>query len=82
MLQRPCHGVSRRGVTRDIEGRRIVRVNQERSCVLPLGQQQPVDEGIDLSDMGVGAGRVDAIAIRRGRRTADKMVVLVRGDDE
>ena len=82
MLQRPRHRVGGRWITRYIEGRRVVRVNQERGCVLPLGQQQAVDEGIDLADMGVGAGRVNAIAICRGRRTADKMVVFVCGNDE
>ncbi len=66
----------------DIECRRVVEVNIERRRVVALGEQQPVEERVDLADLGIGAGHMDAVAIGRARRAADEVVVFVRGHDE
>ena len=75
-------GSCRPRIAMDVEGRRVVEVDVERRRIVALGQQQPVEEGVDLADLRIGAGHVDAVAIGRARRATDEVVVFVRGNDE
>jgi hypothetical protein len=54
----------------------------ERRCIAKLGGDHRVDTIVDLAFLRIGAGRRDAIATLRRRRTADEMIAFVGGDDE
>ena len=82
MLERSRHRGGLGGIAVDIKCRRIVAVNLERRDVAELGVDRAVEVGVDLALFGVGAGYLGPVAIGRRRRPADKMIVLVGGDDK
>ena len=82
MLHGPRERVGRPRIGVDVHVRSIVAVNRERRAVHALREQDLVDRQLDLADILVAARRGYAVAIRRARRAADKMVVLVRHDNK
>jgi hypothetical protein len=57
-------------------------LHAERRHIAELGVDYSVQIGVDLALFRIGAGHFNAVAIRRRRRTPDKMVVFVGGEDE
>src|SRR5207302_1165539 len=58
------------------------RVHCEGGGDVLLGGEQAGQVGVDLAYLAVGAGGVDAVAVRRAGGPAHEVVALVRGHDE
>ena len=82
VLERPRDRGVTSGVAGDVDRGRVVGVDLECSCVATLGGQQPGEVGVDLADLAVRAWRIDTIAAGRARSATDKVVALVRGENE
>jgi hypothetical protein len=54
----------------------------ERSCDALLGRQQASEVSIDLADVRIRAGNVDAVAVGRTGRAARKVIAFVGGKNE
>ena len=82
LLQHARLRIGLAGIAVDVEGRRVIAVHAEWCHVVELRGVHLAQIGIDFALQGVGAWCRHAVAIRRRRRPADEMVVLVGGDDE
>src|SRR5262249_9724135 len=79
----PRHGLISRGrITGDVNGRGRIGVHSERSRDTLFGRQQTCQVSVDLTDLTVRARYGNAIASRRARRSAHKVVVLVGSEYE
>jgi hypothetical protein len=65
-LKLASYGTRKRRVANDRNGRRHIEVNTEFGAVAALGRDQAIEIYIRFADLGIEAGNVDAVAVRRG----------------
>ena len=78
----PGRRIGARRITRDVDGRRVVGVDFERSRIATLRGQQTSQIGIDFADLRICARGSYAVTIGGTRRTARKVIAFVRRKNE